>query len=98
MATAFRSASPYYRWRSSLYGAVQQLLERMRNPVVLLAAGVLSWLVSMVIMESVAKELLESAGYFAGAIVVWGICRDLRLLPEAAMLIALGIICAQHFG
>ena len=52
----------------------------------------------MMTMESVAEELLESAGYFAGAIVVWGICRDLRLLPEAAMLIALGIICAQHFG
>ena len=70
----------------------------MRNPVVLLVAGALTWLGSMVIMESVAEELLESAGYFAGAIVIWGICRDLGLLPEAAMLIALGFICAQQLG
>lgn len=98
MATEIRSASPYYRWRSSLYGAVQQLLGRMRNPVILLVAGALSWLVSMVVMESVAEEFLESAGYFAGAILIWGICRDLRLLPEAVMVIALIFICAQHFG
>ena len=98
MATQSRSAGLHYRWRSSLHGAVQPLLEQLRNPVVVLVAGFLAWLISTVVIESVAEELLESAGYFAGAIVIWGACRELRLLPEAGMVIALIFICAQHFG